>query len=153
MNDIRADVQSEDISSLIIVTRRLSDLLAAETAALRAMRPQEIAPLQEEKAVLTGQYERQLRAFKAQAISLKEIKPELAAELKENTAVLRTLVADNRRALEAARTVNEQLLQTIASEIARQRNPAQTYSRNGQPERASRMARRQAGPLKLDERI
>lgn len=153
MSQVPIEVRAEDVTALLAITRRLADLLTAETTALRAMRPQDIAPMQDEKAELTGQYERRLRQLQAPEASFGAIDAGLFSELKERTAALTSIIVDNKRALTAARTVNERLLRTIAEEIARQRNPAQTYARLGRRQRPPRKASAQTGPLKLDAQI
>ncbi len=152
MSQLQQTPSPEDISGLIIITRRLTDLLTAEITALRAMRPRDIVPLQEEKAELTNFYETRLKALKEEEITLKRISPELAAELGQSTQILHAVIADNQSALKAVREVNESVINVIAEDIARQRNPAQTYGERGQAAPNSRFARRQAGPLKLDQR-
>lgn len=141
-----------DIVSLISLTHRLIDVLSTEIAALRAMRPRDIEPLQAEKTALTSQYERGLAGLKANAASLDAMDAELAAELTQSTARLQDVIADNRQALEAARDVNERLIGAIATEVARQRNPAETYGPGGTaPQKVA--ADRKAGPIKLDQQI
>ena len=142
----------EDISGLITITHRLTDLLTAEITALRAMRPRDIAPLQEEKAELTNIYEARLKALKDENITLKQVSPELAQELGQSTKILCGVIADNQRALKAVREVNEDVINIIAADIARQRNLAQTYGERGQAAPKSTIAQRQAGPMKLDQR-
>ena len=151
MSQTQYSPRPEDISGLITITRRLTDLLTAEITALRAMRPKDIVPLQDEKAELTNIYESRLKALKDDAIELKQISPELAAELGHSTAILRDVIADNQRVLKAVREVNEDVINVIADEIARQRNPAQTYGESGQAAPKTTLARRQPGPLTLDQ--
>ncbi|MDP6429725.1 MAG: hypothetical protein QF393_17035 [Rhodospirillales bacterium] len=151
MSQLQHPPLPEDVSGLIFITRRLTDLLTAEITALRAMRPKDIVPLQEEKAELTNLYETRLNAFKDDAIELRKLSPELAAEFGTSTRILRDVIADNQRVLKAVREVNEDVIGVVADEIARQRNPAQTYGERGQAAPKSRLARRQAGPLKLDQ--
>jgi hypothetical protein len=152
MSELEQTPLPEDISGLIMVTHRLTDLLTAEITALRAMRPKDIVPLQDEKAALTDIYETRLKALKGENITLKQVSPELSAELGQSTKILCGVIADNQRALKAVRQVNEDVVRVIAEDVARQRNPAQTYGEHGQAAPKSRIALRQAGPLKLDQR-
>jgi len=145
-------IRGTDIEALIGVTRRLTDLLVAEIAALRAMRPRDIAPLQEEKTLLTGQYERGLKNLQKTVPSLDAMDSELSAELTQSTAQLQDVISDNRRALEAAREVNERLISTIADEIGRQRNPAGSYGPGGAAPHI-KPADRKPGPITLDQNI
>jgi hypothetical protein len=124
-----------------------------EIAALRGMRPKDIVPLQDEKAALTDQYERRLRALKEQGITPGSLGPASAIALKESTALLNSLIADNKRAIDAAKTVNERVLHMVAEEVARQRNPAHAYTGDGQLAAARADSRRRAGPLRVDAHV
>jgi flagellar biosynthesis/type III secretory pathway chaperone len=143
-------IDAGEVRSLIEVTRRLTNLMTAELVALRAMRPKDIVPILAEKAALTSQYETRFRRLKDQKSALGMLDKTLVAELKATTDTLNAITLDNRRALSAAREVNDKLLRTIANEVSRQRNPAGAYTRSGGVERIGRGAR-QAGPLQFDE--
>jgi hypothetical protein len=143
--------EAEEIRSLIAITRRMADLIAAELAALRAMRPKDVAPILEEKASLAAQYETRTRRLRQRREALEALDPALLAELKETTATLDAITRKNREALDAAREVNGALIRTIADEVARQRNPASAYTREARVEHVGRAARA-AGPLQLDQR-
>ena len=144
-------IDPNEIQSLVQVTRRLTDLMTAELVALRAMRPKDITPILAEKTELTGQYEARLRSLKQRRHALKALDPKLLAELKAATETLNEVMADNRRALGAAREVNAKLIKVIADEVSRQRNPAGAYTREARMERVGRAAR-SAGPIQFDER-
>jgi len=131
MNNVGDNVREADVSALIGVTQRLSDLMTAEIAALRAMRPKDIRPLQDEKSKLASRYEADLRLFSEHADDMIKVDPALVEELKQSTATLRTILVHNKLVLAATRTVNEALVRTIADEVARQRNPATVYGEIG----------------------
>lgn len=153
MNNAGTNLRDADVSALIGVTQRLSDLMTAEITALRAMRPKDIRPLQEEKAKLTSRYEADLRLFSEHADDMIRIDPALVAELKQSTATLRTILVHNKLVLAATRSVNEALVHTIADEIARQRNPAEAYGEHGQHVAATVSRPRDVGPLSLDQSV
>jgi hypothetical protein len=138
MSQLQQTPMPEDISGLIMIIHRLTDLLTAGITVLRAMRPKDIVPLQDEKAELTNIYEARLKGLKDDHITLKQVSPELAQELGQSTKILCDVIADNKRALTAVQQVNEDVLSVIATDIARQRNPAQTYGEFGQAAPRSR---------------
>lgn len=146
-------VGAADIDALTNITRRLTDLLTAEIAALRGMRPKDIVPLQDEKAALTDQYQRLLQKLKEQGVTPGSLDPASAIVLKESTALLNDVIVNNKRAIEAVKIVNERVLHIVAEEIARQRNPAHAYTGDGQLADARAGAARRAGPLRLDAHV
>lgn len=145
MNSISVEVQA-----LIEVSRRLTDLMTAELVALRSMRPRDLAPIIAEKNALGAEYETRFRALKDRKSELAALDPHLREEVRHATETLNAVVHSNRRALTAARDVNEKLVRTIADEVSRQRNPAAAYTREGRVERIGRQARN-AGPLQVDQ--
>lgn len=147
---VAAPIDAGEIRVLIEITRRLTDLMTAELVALRAMRPKDIVPILAEKSALTGQYEIRFRRLQDRKSALTSLDGALVSELKLATDTLNQITIDNRRALSAARDVNDKLLRTIANEVSRQRNPAGAYTRSGGVERIGRVAR-QAGPLQFDQ--
>ena len=101
---------------LVDIARRLTDLLARETTLVRAMRINEIAPLQREKTELTAQYQ---TAFKAM-VSLHDGKS-LPAAMKEQLAVsgqrLAAAVMDNELALRVGKVATERLIGSIVAAV------------------------------------
>lgn len=153
MSNAGTNLRDADVSALIGVTQRLSDLMTAEITALRAMRPKDMRPLQDEKAKLTSRYDADLRLFSEHSDDMIKVDPALVEELKQSTATLRTILVHNKLALAAARSVNEALVHTIAKEIARQRNPAESYGDHGQVVAPTVARPRDVGPLSLDQRV
>ena len=113
MSNAGTNLRDADVSALIGVTQRLSDLMTAEITALRAMRPKDMRPLQDEKAKLTSRYDADLRLFSEHSDDMIKVDPALVEELKQSTATLRTILVHNKLALAAARSVNEALVHTI----------------------------------------
>jgi hypothetical protein len=147
-----AQRHNQDIADLVNVTQRLIELITAEVAALRTMRLADVAQIQTEKAALASRYESELIQLKELSIKPGDVDQATLAALTDSTQSLTAALADNRRALHAARTVNQKLMETIATEIARQRNPGDSYSNAGSVEPAA-LSRRYCGPLQLDERV
>ena len=139
-----------EIDALIAVSRRLTDLMTAELVALRSMRPRDLAPIIAEKNALAIEYETRFRAVKDRKQDFARLDPLLAEEVRSVTKTLNEVVLSNRRALTAARDVNEKLVRTIADEVSRQRNPASAYTRGGRVEPVGRQSRN-PGPLQIDQ--
>ncbi len=156
MMQAHAQIQDrhDPLADLVNITNRLIDLITAEIAALRAMRPKDIRPLQDEKAALASRYERELTALRDRSAAGIPPEPRLAAELRASTGTLNSVLAENRQVLEAARTVNGSVMKVMADEISRQRNPGERYGpRLGPREQERRDNSVVVGPISLDAQI
>ena len=119
------------LAEFITVSTRLTDLMTAEVAALRAMRPKDISPMQEEKAELTERYALFLKTFREDDRPIRLADPETRAQTKNTIERLHKVTADNTRALTAARAVNERLLRHVADVVTQKSNPKTGYAPNG----------------------
>ncbi len=119
------------IEALIAVGSRLIELMEREIAILRDMRPGDVASLQGEKDALAGAYETHLAALRDEPVLLAALAPPLKDELMRVAMRLNATVAENARALEAARTANERLLKAIVDAVAAERERATGYSQTG----------------------
>jgi len=144
---------ADAFNDVLETSLRLSDLITAEVASLRAMRPRDIAPLQEEKAHLAARYDESLRRLRHDPESVKAVDPGRRDQLRRAIERLRGLVGENLRAIDAARTVNEKVLRTIAEAVARQRRPAQGYTAAGTDAAVRSDGDSRAVPLSLNERV
>jgi hypothetical protein len=117
----------ERASQLIALTRRLTDLLAAETRAFEARRPHEAARHIDEVAQLANVYRRESARLKEQPALLAGISPKIKADLTEATQTFEAVLARHGRALEAAKTITEGLVQAIAQEVAATRAKGAGY--------------------------
>lgn len=142
---------SSAFDDLLETSLRLTDLIAAEIAALRAMRPRDIAPLQEEKAQLAVRYGEALTRLRADPEVAKQADPSRRGQLREAIQRLRELVGDNVRALGAARGLNEKLMRVIADAVAAQRKPAPGYTATGTQPRGNSALDPSAASISVDE--
>jgi hypothetical protein len=130
---------AERATQLIALTRRLTDLLAAETRAFEARRPHEAAVHVEEVGQLANVYRRESARLKDNPALLDGISPKLKDELMQATQTFEAVLARHGRALAAAKTITEGLVQAIAQEVAAARAKGAGYgpTARGRPADAS----------------
>ena len=120
------------VEQLIILTERLTELVAGQALAFEQRRPQDAATLLEETSRLANLYRHESARVRAD-VSMVESAP-LAARTRliRATEAFDSVLARQGRALEAARTITEGLVRCIAEEVANQRSQASVYGASGQ---------------------
>jgi hypothetical protein len=146
-----ADVpgEPEAVIDLLETTLRLIDVLEGEIEMLRAMDPAEMQALQQDKIVLAAAYESQLRRLSEQPELAGPLSQELRAELKEATDAFQEVLATNERALRAAKTATNGVLQAVVDAANRQ-DPRASYSPRG---RHARRNPRAPHAVSINERL
>lgn len=119
------------VGALIELTRRLTARLEAETLALRERRTRDLVAGQAETQEMANAYRRESAQLKARPDVLKAATPTDRMELIAATRVFEAALAAHARVVEAARTVSEGLVRTIAGEIAAQRGSPSAYGSAG----------------------
>ena len=120
------------IDDFIDVSNRLTELMTAEVTSLRAMRPKDIAPLQEEKAALTERYSRYMQAFRSgDPTAPQPANSDERAHIQEAVTRLTEVARTNSLALQAARTVNERLVKHVAQAVTQRTNSSTGYGATG----------------------
>lgn len=128
---ISATDASDRVEQLIVLTERLTELIAAEAQAFEQRRPQDAAPHVEETSKLANIYRHESARVRADP-SLVE-----SAPLAQRTRLIRATEAFDAvlhrqgRALEAAKTVTEGLVRAIAEEVASKRQTGSGYGKGG----------------------
>ncbi len=117
---------------LLTLTERLSERLAIELAAFEARRPHEVAPTIAETQDLANLYRRESARVKANPALLQGMSEALRVRLLAATERFDELLGRHNRALEAARTITEGLVQAIAREVAEARANPTGYGQGGQ---------------------
>jgi flagellar biosynthesis/type III secretory pathway chaperone len=135
---------------LITLTERLADCLAQELTLLGNRRIDGLAELQREKSRLIGAYETEVKQLRQNQDGLVGERKHAMMQAAER---LKRLVAENERALRAAKTVNDRILQAIVDALERERGQPVGYGRRGRP--PANAARRSGGigAVALDERL
>jgi len=129
---LSAENAADRVEQLILLTERLTELIAVEAQAFESRRPQDAAVHVEETSKLANIYRHESARVRAN--------PGLVstADLKQRTRLIRAteafdaVLARQGRALEAAKTVTEGLVRAIAEEVAVQRQKGVSYDAGGQ---------------------
>jgi hypothetical protein len=132
---------AQDVSDLLETTIRLIEVLENEIDLLRDMRPAEMQALQHDKIVLAAAYESQLKRLRDREVGAADLNPAMRAELKQVTDVFQDVLADNERALRAARLATDGVLQSIVEAANRQDKNAGYRPSGRQPGRGGRQPR------------
>ncbi len=116
---------------LIALTERLTTLLAEQSQAFEARRPQDAARNMEETSRLANLYRHEAQRMREDPVQLADAPPDLRVRLRRATEAFDAVIARHGRALTAAKTVTEGLVHAIAHEIAAQRTKGAAYGPTG----------------------
>ncbi|MCZ6722078.1 MAG: hypothetical protein O7A65_11130 [Proteobacteria bacterium] len=147
------NLPTERFDELVQISDRLSDLMSAETTALRAMRPKDIVPLQEEKALLTEQYAEQLKLLRADPHVLDQTDASTRELVRDATRRLHDLARHNCHVLTAARTVNERLMKAVADAVSAENQPTRGYTAVGEKSTPPPALDTTGNPISLNTKI
>ncbi len=124
---IDASGPDDRVQQLAKLTQRLTDLLAAEAAAFEAHRPQDVAGSTEETVRLANVYRHESVRIKADPSMIAGADPAARGRLIQATQTFEAVLARHGRAVTAAKTVSEGLVQAIAEEVAATRAARAPY--------------------------
>lgn len=127
MSGLSASSADDRADQLAALTERLTERIAADTRAFEARRPHEAAASQGETAELAALYRQESLRVRQNPALLSSASPERRLRLVRATEAFEAVLARHGRALEAAKTVTEGLVQAIAAEVAASRAPAAGY--------------------------
>ena len=127
MMALSADTPGERVLQLIDLTERLTELIAAEAQAFESHRPQDAAALVEETSRLANIYRHESARVRSSPDLISHASLEDRTRLMRATEAFDAVLARQGRALEAAKTVTEGLVQAIANEVASQRSRGVGY--------------------------
>lgn len=128
---LSADSAGDRVEQLILLTERLTQLVALEAQAFENRRPQDAA-------IHVGETSRLANVYRHESAKVRA-NPEMVAtaSLTQRTRLIRAteafdaVLARQGRALEAAKTVTEGLVRAIAEEVANQRQKGVSYDADG----------------------
>ncbi|CAN5450877.1 flagellar basal body protein FlbY [soil metagenome] len=120
------------VEQLIILTERLTDLIARQANAFEARRPHEAAQYVDEIAKLANLYRHESTRVRASIALVAGAEPARRLRLFRATEAFDAVLARQGRAVTAAKTVTEGLVRAIAQEIAEQRPNASGYGPGAQ---------------------
>jgi len=119
------------LEHLIILTERLTGLIADQAQAFEARRPQDAALNMEETSRLANIYRREAEQMRAQPSLFSDAPIKLRYRLIQATEAFDAVIARQGRAIHAAKTITEGLVQAIAQEVAAQRTSNAAYGPTG----------------------
>jgi len=120
------------VRQLADLTRRLTERLSFELKAFQERRPQDVLPGLQETQDLAGLYRRESAQLKAAPAVLAAAPVGERQALARLTQAFEAVLVQHASAVEAARTISEGLVRTIAQEAAAQRGSPAGYGASGQ---------------------
>lgn len=129
---IAATDAADRVEQLVILTERLTELIANQAQAFEQRRPQDAAAMLEETSRLANLYRHESARVRADPRMVESAPLEARTRLVRATEGFDAVLARQGRAIEAARTVTEGLVKCIAEEVASQRSQASVYGSSGQ---------------------
>ena len=128
---IAASDATDRVEQLIVLTERLTALIATQAQAFEERRPQDAAAMLEETSRLANLYRHESARVRADPRMVESAPLEARTRLVRATEGFDAVLARQGRAIEAARTVTEGLVKCIAEEVASQRSQASVYCSGG----------------------
>ncbi|HEX5264941.1 MAG TPA: flagellar basal body protein [Phenylobacterium sp.] len=125
-DDARARVEQ-----LIILTDRLTGLVAEQAKCFESRRPQDALAFGEEVGRLANLYRHESAKVRANRALVASAPSDVRLRLRRSTEAFDAVLARQARAVGAAKTVTEGLVRAIAEEVAHQRQKGVSYGANG----------------------
>lgn len=119
------------VRDLISICTSLIGLLEQETTLLQEMQAGQINSLQDQKTTLALTYQQQIRELAGDPQCFRAVEPVLRDELRSALEAVNTASVDNERAIRAARTANEKVIQAVVDAVAVNDSESATYGRDG----------------------
>lgn len=130
---IAATNAQDRVEQLILLTERLTELVAAQAQAFEGRRPHEAATHIGETARLANLYRHESARVRADPGLIAQASVADRARLVRATEAFDAVLARQGRALEAAKTITEGLVRAIADEVAVQRAQTAGYGPGAAP--------------------
>jgi len=118
---------TDRVEQLIVLTDRLTAMMADQCKAFEERRPQDAAASMEELTRLANLYRHESMRVRTAPALIEEASLALRTQLMRATEAFDAVLARQGRALEAARTITEGLVRAIADEVASQRSSGSGY--------------------------
>lgn len=124
---LMASDAADRVEQLIVLTDRLTQLIALEAQAFEARRPHEAAQYLDETQRLANLYRHESTRVRREPDLVAAAPADQRTRLLRATEAFDAVLARQARALEAAKTVTEGLVKAIADEVAHQRGAGLGY--------------------------
>ena len=125
------DDAAERVDQLILLTERLTTLVAEQAHAFEARRPQDAVVHLEETGRLANLYRHESARIRANPALISTASLGQRQRLTRATEAFDAVLARQARAVGAIKTVTEGLVRAIAEEVASQRQKGATYGAGG----------------------
>lgn len=122
---------TERVEQLILLTDKLTALIAEQAQAFEGRRPQDAAAMLGDITPLANLYRHESAKVRADPGLVTAAAPDARKRLVQATEAFDAVLARQGRAIEAARVITEGLVKCIADEVAAQRTQATTYGSAG----------------------
>jgi hypothetical protein len=126
-----ADDAKDRAEQLVLVTERLTVLVAEDTRRIEARLPPLDGAEGDEKARLANTYRLELARIKHDRSLVEGAPPQILERLRHTTVVLHETLAAHELALGAIKLVSEGLVHAMAEEVSRQRSGEANYAQTG----------------------
>lgn len=126
-----ADDCRDRAEQLMLLTDRLTALIAEEARRIEARLPPLEGAEADEKNRLANAYRLELARIKQEPALIDGAPAPLLAELKQRTTILHETLAAHEVALNAVKLITEGLVHAMAEEVARQRGAGVAYGARG----------------------
>jgi hypothetical protein len=130
---LAANDAADRVSQLIILTERLTKLIAAQAQAFEQRRPQDAAAGLEEMSRLANLYRHESARVQRDSRLIEGAPKDQRLRLITATEAFDAVLARQGRALNACKTVTEGLVKAIAEEVATQRTAGGSYGPGATP--------------------
>lgn len=124
---LAAQDPADRVEQMIILTERLTELIATSAQAFEQRRPQDAAVHIEETSRLANVYRHESSRVRANPALVASAPLDQRRRLLQATEAFDAVLARQHRVLEAAKTVTEGLVRAIADEVASQRSQSAGY--------------------------
>ncbi|MDB5465570.1 MAG: flbY [Phenylobacterium sp.] len=131
---------ADRVDQMILLTERLTELIALEAQAFEQRRPQDAAVYIEETSRLANVYRHESVRIRNNTNLVSSAPPAQRQRLIRATEAFDAVLARQGRALMAAKTVTEGLVRAIAEEVASQREQKSGYGPTAMPPASSATA-------------
>jgi hypothetical protein len=126
-----AEDATERVEQLILLTERLTGLVADQAKCFEARRPQDAAVHIEETGRLANLYRHESARIRGNPGLISSAEHSQRLRLTRATEAFDAVLARQARAVGAMKTVTEGLVRAIAEEVASQRNKGSSYGAGG----------------------
>ncbi len=118
------------LSRLTELVESLGEIVTRETELLATRHPRSLADTQSEKELLAAAYEYELRHLKADPGWVDGADPAAVGRLKQAVECFDAIMGQHARRLVTVKSISEGMIQAIAEEVQRKRQPVTGYDRN-----------------------